>query len=46
LILMKTTNKSVKEIAFEVGIGDPNYFTKIFKKHYGVTPKNYMDIYN
>ncbi|MGN7355853.1 helix-turn-helix transcriptional regulator [Paenibacillus sp. SAF-054] len=29
----------VKEVAAEVGIHDPFYFNRLFKKHYGVPPK-------
>ncbi|MFA7529682.1 MAG: helix-turn-helix transcriptional regulator, partial [Bacilli bacterium] len=46
LALMKTTSKTVQEIAEAVGVSDASYFTKIFKKYYGVTPTSYMKIYN
>ncbi|KUP04851.1 AraC family transcriptional regulator [Bacillus coahuilensis m2-6] len=39
--LMTDGEKSLKEITFEVGYQDPNYFSKVFKKLYGVTPKEY-----
>ncbi|MWV43713.1 response regulator [Paenibacillus sp. HJL G12] len=29
----------VKEVAAEVGIHDPFYFNRLFKKHYGIPPK-------
>ena len=29
---------SVKEAAFRVGFGDPNYFSKIFRKYKGISP--------
>lgn len=32
---------SIKEIARLVGYNDSKYFTKIFKKHFGVTPTQY-----
>lgn len=32
---------SIQEIASIVGVPDSNYFTKLFKKTYGVTPKQY-----
>ncbi|OJF94192.1 response regulator [Alkalibacterium sp. 20] len=35
--------KSIKEIAFEVGYHDPNYFSKVFKKQVGLSPKKYRD---
>ena len=39
--LIRAGNLSMKEIAFEVGFSDPNYFTRIFKKLVGVTPGDY-----
>ncbi|QKS46376.1 AraC family transcriptional regulator [Paenibacillus cellulosilyticus] len=32
---------SLKEICFEVGYKDPNYFSRVFKKVTGVTPSDY-----
>lgn len=32
---------SLKEITFEVGYHEPNYFSKVFKKMCGVSPKDY-----
>lgn len=39
------TNKRIKEIAYEVGFQGQNYFTKIFKKYAGVTPKIYKNTF-
>ena len=39
--LLKGTNLNINEIAFQVGIQDYNYFTKIFKKIEGITPTEY-----
>lgn len=39
--LMGDPEKSLKEITFEVGYHDPNYFSKVFKKMVDVTPKEY-----
>ncbi|MCR2806935.1 response regulator [Paenibacillus soyae] len=39
--LMADPEKSLKEITFEVGYHDPNYFSKVFKKMVDVTPKEY-----
>lgn len=36
--LLLTSDKSLKEICFEVGYRDPNYFSRVFKKTTGVTP--------
>ena len=35
------SNLSVKEIAFSVGINDSLYFSKLFKKEYGMAPGKY-----
>lgn len=39
--LMGDPEKSLKEITFEVGYHDPNYFSKVFKKMCDVSPKEY-----
>jgi two-component system response regulator YesN len=39
--LLKTTNNKTFEIAFKVGYNDPHYFSNIFKKTTGITPKEY-----
>jgi len=41
--IMKNSLMSVKEICYEIGYGDPNYFSRIFKKAVGVTPTEYRD---
>ena len=35
------SNRSVNEIAYEVGYEDPNYFIREFKSAFGYTPKQY-----
>jgi two-component system response regulator YesN len=39
--LMTDEKKSLKEIAYEVGYHDPNYFSRVFKKNSGVAPTEY-----
>ena len=39
--LMTTTDKSVKEICYEVGYGDPNYFSRLFRKQTGMSPTEF-----
>lgn len=39
--LLKNTRLSVSEIAAYVGYLDSNYFVKVFKKRYGMTPSAY-----
>ena len=36
--LLQTTDKTVSEIAYEVGFSAPSYFTKCFKDEFGVSP--------
>jgi len=40
-ILLKTTDKSLGEIAEQIGITSKSYFSKSFKKFHGVLPKDY-----
>lgn len=40
--LMKTTEKSITEIAFAVGFRDAGYFGKCFRKKYNQTPREYI----
>lgn len=40
--LIRSTNKSVKEICFEVGYNDPNYFSRLFRKVVGISPTEYQ----
>lgn len=43
ILLLNTTNMQVQTIAQYCGIPDVNYFTKIFKKYIGTTPKDYRE---
>ncbi len=38
LELLKEGNLSIKEISFATGYPDPNYFSRIFRKHKGLSP--------
>ncbi len=40
--LLKDGNLSIAEIAYKTGFGHPPYFTRVFKKYYGVTPTEYI----
>ena len=39
--LLNDPDRSLKEITFEIGYHEPNYFSKVFKKMCGVSPKEY-----
>jgi two-component system response regulator YesN len=40
--LMDTTDLKVYDVGEKVGIADPAYFSKVFKKHFGMSPKQYQ----
>lgn len=42
--LLEDTELSIKEITAEVGYNDQNYFSRIFKNKYGVSPKEYRKV--
>ncbi len=39
--LMKSTSLNIAQIARSVGYRDPLTFSKVFKKHYNMSPKHY-----
>jgi AraC-like DNA-binding protein len=39
-------NKSVSDIAYELGFKYPQHFTRVFKQHTGVTPQEYRNSMN
>ncbi len=40
-VLLKTTDMRTADIAYEVGYNDTHYFSYVFKKNTGLTPKGY-----
>ncbi|MCL4116309.1 UNVERIFIED_CONTAM: hypothetical protein GTU68_011811 [Idotea baltica] len=42
--LLATTDQSISTVCYHVGISDPAYFTKLYKKEYGVLPSEARDI--
>jgi AraC-like DNA-binding protein len=44
--LLRTTNLSITKIGTMVGIHDPFQFSRLFKRHYGVSPKAYRQQHN
>lgn len=44
--LLKNSNLSITQISYDCGFNDSNYFTRQFKKAYGVSPKNYRQNLN
>jgi two-component system response regulator YesN len=43
-MLLKSSDLPISVVALNVGYTDPNYFVKLFKKQYGVTPSEYRQI--
>ncbi|WP_019414467.1 response regulator [Paenisporosarcina sp. TG20] len=41
--LLRNPEKSLKEISYEIGYHEPNYFSKVFKKMCSVSPKEYRN---
>jgi len=39
------TSDTIKEISLSVGVTDPLYFCRLFKKTYGMTPREYRYLY-
>ena len=39
--LLRGSSRRVVDVAFDVGYGDPNYFSFAFKRETGVTPTQY-----
>ena len=45
-LMLASESLSTKEIAYALGYDDVSYFTRIFKKHVGTTPKHYRNSFN
>ncbi len=43
--LREDPSARIQEIAIKTGFNDPNYFAKIFKKHTGVSPREYQALF-
>jgi AraC-like DNA-binding protein len=42
--LMNKQRNSISQITFDAGFTSPSYFTKCFKKNYGLLPMDYLDL--
>ena len=42
---LKSGQFSVSETSYKVGFSDPGYFSRSFKKHYGMSPADYIKQY-
>ncbi len=41
--VLRETNISINDLAFDMGYNEPNYFCKVFKKEEGITPSEYRE---
>jgi AraC-like DNA-binding protein len=39
--LIQTSNKTISEIAYEVGFNDPSWFSRSFKEEFSVSPSDF-----
>lgn len=44
-LLMHNPGKSIEEVAMETGFNDYRYFSRLFRKRYGITPSSYKGIH-
>lgn len=42
--LLKAKSGNISEVAYEVGFSDPKYFSRTFKKFFGVSPREFVQI--
>ena len=45
-VLLKNSNMPIVEVSIAVGFENQSYFSKVFKKHLGMTPKQFRDSSN
>lgn len=43
--MLRFTDKSIEEIGLECGIGELNYFSRVFKKPEGVSPSEFRRVW-
>ena len=43
--LLKNPNIQINEVCYLSGFENANYFSRLFKKHEGITPKEYQNLY-
>lgn len=42
-LLLRNPDLTIKDITYDIGFMDPNYFTRVFKKSEGLTPTEYRN---
>ncbi len=43
--MLREGGQTISQIAYSLGFTDPNYFSRAFRKHFGVTPSEYRGRY-
>jgi len=41
---LKNKDKTVAEIAYDVGFNSPTYFTRVFKKRFHILPSSFLKV--
>jgi AraC-like DNA-binding protein len=41
-LLLTESRSNISDIALETGFTDPKYFSRCFKKHFGLSPSEYI----
>lgn len=44
--MLKEKQTNISDVAYAVGFSDPKYFSKCFKKEYGMTPNDFIKSFN
>lgn len=44
-VLLQTSAMSISDLAVSIGYNDPFYFSKVFKRHCGLSPRDYKNNY-
>ena len=44
-VLLRDASIPIKDVCFSSGYDDPRYFAKFFKKHTGMTPSEFRNLY-
>ena len=45
VLYLKNTERNVTDIAYSIGFNDSNYFSKVFTRHMGVSPREFRKLH-